>query len=29
MPPGGARPAKFASEPGTGQFLHVWKHVND
>ena len=27
--PGGSRPAKFATEPGTSQFIHVWKHVKD
>lgn len=26
-PPSGARPAKFTTEAGTSQFLHVWKHV--
>ena len=28
-PPGGGRPAKFAAEAGTSEFLHVWKHVKD
>jgi uncharacterized protein (TIGR03067 family) len=26
-PPGKARPAKFATDNETGQFLHIWKHV--
>lgn len=28
-PPGKTRPAKFATQAGTSQFLHVWKHVKD
>ena len=28
-PPGKARPAKFATQAGTSQFLHVWKHVKN
>jgi len=28
-PPGGSRPAQFATESGTSQFIHVWKHVKD
>jgi uncharacterized protein (TIGR03067 family) len=28
-PPGQARPAKFVTNAGTSQFLHVWKHVTN
>ena len=28
-PPGAARPAKFITKAGTGQFLHIWKHVKE
>lgn len=28
-PPGEARPEKFETTPGTGQWMHVWKHVKD
>ena len=27
--PGEARPTKFATQTGTAQFFHVWKHVKD
>jgi uncharacterized protein (TIGR03067 family) len=26
-PPGEARPAKFVTQTGSSQFLHVWKHM--
>lgn len=28
-PPGEARPAKFATQAGTSQFLHVWKRAKN
>ncbi|RCS48319.1 TIGR03067 domain-containing protein [Bremerella cremea] len=28
-PPGEPRPDKFETTPGSGQWMHVWKHVKD
>lgn len=28
-PPGKARPSKFATAPGSGQWMHTWKRVKD
>ncbi len=27
-PPGAPRPTKFATAPGSGQWMHVWKRAN-
>jgi len=28
-PPGKPRPAKFATAPDSGQWMHVWKHMKE